>query len=363
MKNGQRSKGTPNTRRFRHSSVPAGERRLITRMMWWWLSLIVFVVALGLIFPSFVIVYAVTSGWDATGQYMGLVIAGAGQGFLLAVGQIIALRRGPLRVPILRWIVVTTTASALAWLLGLIPGSVLRPDWGNPSVLFGVIALILLVIVIVPIAQWTMLRPLVRDAWRWIIIASIAFSLAVGIFLSGLFLNRGATHVVTTMLTFSVMGWLGVLAYTLLTGLGVAWMAREAISPSGSPATTPRKQSAARATVKAVASRAGAKVAPAAKKVGAKVAPAAKKVGSRVVTVAKKVAAKASSVTKTSASAKTSNKVGSNTRSRVGGKTSAKTSTAVTNATTSATTQSSENTKKNPPLKTNTSSPKSTKKS
>lgn len=261
-------------------------------MMWWWLSLVVFVAAAGLVFPSFVIVYAVTSGWDATGQYIGLVVAGAIQGFLLGLGQVIALRRGPLRVPILRWILVTTVASAVSWLIGLVPGSIFRPDWTNPSVVFGMIAVILLVIVLVPISQWTLLRPVVRDAWRWIPIAAIAFAVAIGIFLSGLFLIHGATKVVTTMLTFSVMGWLGVVAYTLITGGGLAWMAREAVNPAGGRSETARKPSAARSKASAVAgkvkAKVGAKVSPAAKKVGSTAKSAAKKVGSKTVSTAKK---------------------------------------------------------------------------
>ena len=308
-------KRTPRTK------LPDGQRRVINRMMWWWLSLVVFVAAAGLVVPSIALVYAVTEGWDGSGQYTILVAAGAVQGLLLGLGQAIALRRGPMMIPFWRWVGVTTIATAVAWLVGLLPGSVFRPDWANPAVVVGMIAVILLVIAIVPGAQWTILNRFVFDAWRWIVVAAIAFGVGVGIFLCGLFVAKGNTKVVPTMLTFTFTGWMGIIAFTLITGLGMRWIAREALSPAQVKQRVPSTGKAAVVARKA-SSQVSAKVAPVAKKAAAGTKAAAAKVAAKAAPTVKKAgAAVRSTATRAGkATASTAKKAASRVTKKPGGK-------------------------------------------
>ena len=87
-------------------------RRTPARTLWWWLSIVVLASSGGFIPPAVAMAYSVTEGWDGGGQFVLLIVAGLFQGFALGIGEVIALRRGPVRVPVWRWIIVTTFASA-----------------------------------------------------------------------------------------------------------------------------------------------------------------------------------------------------------------------------------------------------------
>lgn len=272
-------------------------RRTPLRTFWWWLSLVVLAASAGFIPPAVVMAFAVTEGWDGLSQFMGLIAMGLLQGLVLSIGEVVALRRGPLRVPVGRWILVTTLAMGVAWIAALLPGSFGEPDWSNPLVLVGIIAAILVVILIVPTAQWLLLRSRGRDAWRWIVIMSISTTLGVGALLSGILLAEGKTTFVSTLLPFILTGWIGIVLFTVISGLGVYWIAREAYTEAEAQAILARRvANASKATkaTKAAAARVGKRVgaiaSPAIKKAASTVASAAKKAGSKTAAAAKKTA-------------------------------------------------------------------------
>jgi MFS family permease len=277
-------------------------RRTPLRSLWWWLSLVVVAASGGFIPPAIVMAYSVTEGWDGFRQFGLLVFAGLLQGFALGIGEAIALRRGPLRVPAGRWILVTTLAMGAAWLVALLPGSFGEPDWSNPFVLVGVIVAILVVILIVPTAQWLLLRSRGRDAWRWIIIMSISTTLGVGSLLTGILLAEGKTSFIGTLLPFILTGWVGILLFTIVSGLGVYWMAREAYTAAETSAVLARRAAnesrattAAKAAAARVSKRVGAAASPALRKVASRVTTAAKKAGSQTAVATKKTATRVKS--------------------------------------------------------------------
>jgi len=287
------------TRRKR-SAVSANKklaRRTPLRTLWWWLSLVVLATSAGFVPPAIAMAFAATEGWDGLRQFMALIATGLFQGLVLGIGEVVALRRGPLRVPAWRWIIVTTIAMGVAWVAALLPGSFGEPDWSNPIVLGGIIVAILMVILIVPIAQWLLLRSLGRDTWRWIVIMSISTTLGVGCLLSGILLAKGKTTFVGTLLPFILTGWVGILLFTVVSGLGVYWIAREAYTVAEAEAAQARRAAkASRATtaVKNAAARVGKRVgataSPAIKKMASKVAAVAKMAGSQTAATAKKTA-------------------------------------------------------------------------
>jgi len=277
-------------------------RRTPLRTFWWWLSLVVLAASAGFIPPAVVMAFAVTEGWDALRQFIGLVAMGLLQGFVLGIGEVIALRRGPLRVPVGRWILVTTLAMGAAWIAALLPGSFGELDWSNPVVLVGIIVAILVVILIVPIAQWLLLRSRGRDAWRWIVIMSISTTLGVGALLTGILLAEGKTSFISTLIPFVLTGWVGILLFTIVSGLGVYWMAREAYTAAETSAVLARRAAnesratiAAKSAVASVSKRVGASASPAFKKAASWVATAAKKAGSQTAVATKKAATRVKS--------------------------------------------------------------------
>ena len=302
-----RKKLSPRRTRTAASAKKKLARRTPLRTLWWWLSLVVLAASAGFIPPAVVMAFAVTEGWDGLRQFMGLIATGLFQGFLLGIGEVVALRRGPLRVPAGRWILVTTLAMGVAWVAALLPGSFGEPDWSNPFVLVGVIVAILVVILIVPIAQWLLLRSHGRDAWRWIVIMSISTTLGVGSLLTGILLAQGKTSFISTLLPFILTGWVGILLFTIVSGLGVYWMARGAYTAAETSAVLARRSAnesrarfAAKATVVSISKRVGATASPAIKKTANWVTTAAKKAGSKTAAAAKKVGSKKAAATKKS---------------------------------------------------------------
>lgn len=269
-------------------------RRTPLRTLWWWLSLVVLAASGGFIPPAIAMAYAVTEGWDGVSQFALLVGAGLVQGVVLGIGEVMALRRGPLRVPVGRWIVVTTLAMGVAWLVALLPGSFGQLDWSNPVALVAIIVAVLVVILIVPLAQWFILRSRVRDAWRWMLIMGVATALGAGALLSGIALAAGKTSFLSTLLPFILTGWVGVVLFTIVSGLGVYWIAREAFTVAETSAVLARRsanESRATTAAKRAAARVGAAASPAVKRVASKVSTAAKKAGSQTAAAAKKSAA------------------------------------------------------------------------
>ena len=272
-------------------------RRTPLRTLWWWLSFVVLAASGGFIPPAIAIAFSVTEGWEGVGEFSLLIAAGLVQGFILGIGEVIALRRGPLRVPVGRWIVVTTVAMGVAWIVALLPGSFGQLDWANPAMLVGMIVAVLVVILIVPVFQWLILRSRVADAWRWILVMCIATTLGVGALLLGILLAAGETTFIGTLAPFILTGWVGVVLFTVLSGLGVYWMAREAYTAAESAALRARRaanETKATAATKRAVARARATATPAVKKVASKVTAVAKKAGSKTLAAAKKAGSKTS---------------------------------------------------------------------
>ena len=280
-------------------------RRTPIRTLWWWLSLTVFTSSGGFLFPAIALAFSVTEGWTTQRQLTVVIAAGAVQGLLVGGGQVIALRRGPLRIPIIGWLIVTTLGFAFGWAVALVPGSVFRPAGQDISVIVGVIALVLLVILIVPIVQSLLLMRRVRDAWRWILIMGISAALGSGSFLYAIVLVQGKSTFIGTILPFIYMGWAGIMLYSLVSALGVFWMAREAYTDSETRALIARQRSNERKARRAIGTGivfVGTKTVPAlrtaARKVAGVVGAATKNTGPASSALARRVAARTSAVAK-----------------------------------------------------------------
>ncbi|CAB4890346.1 MAG: hypothetical protein F2808_01585 [Actinobacteria bacterium] len=301
------------------TSTPAGEkrpwsqlskaekkiaRRRPVRTLWWWLSLTVLTSSGGFLFPAVALAFSVTEGWKADAQFAVLAGAGAVQGLVVGIGQAIALRRGPIRIPVVRWIVITTIGFALSWTVALVPGSVFQPSWDNSTTIMGLIAVVLLVILIVPIAQSFLLTVRVRDAWRWILVMGISTALGTGSFIYAIVLVQGKSTFIGTALPFIYMGWVGIMLYSLVSALGVFWIAQEAYSDSETRALIARRHANERKAVRAVGTgvvfvsrKTSPTVRAATRKATAAVGATAKKIGPVARALAQKIGSRTSGLT------------------------------------------------------------------
>ena len=110
-----------------------------------------------------------------------LLTAGAVEGALLGVGQILAMRTLPLERALLRrWPVLTSLAAGVAWAIGLLPSTLSDLDWSNPVVWVAVGLLGLVLLATIPAAQLILLRRAVRRPWRWLPANIVGWLVGIG---------------------------------------------------------------------------------------------------------------------------------------------------------------------------------------
>jgi deazaflavin-dependent oxidoreductase (nitroreductase family) len=114
-----------------------------------------------------------------------LVLAGAVEGALLGWFQARVLRSVLPAFPVARWVGATAVAAAGAWAIGMGLGLMGERIAGLPvAVLVSVVAVAGLALLLsIGTAQWTVLRGLVPRAGRWVTGTSLAWLVALGVFL------------------------------------------------------------------------------------------------------------------------------------------------------------------------------------
>ena len=196
--------------------------------LFWWVIWVSLGTALGFILPSIATLVSVADGRDATGQFVLAVIGGALQGAILGFAQAFALRRTVAALPMLGWILVTTVGAILAWSFGMIPGSFLALASGTPLGIAELIVFGLLAVLVLPTAQWFILRGTklgkIGRVWRWIPITAVAWIAGIVWLLLASLLVQDSTDLVHLIALYTVAGLLMVLTVSFITGLGMRWM-------------------------------------------------------------------------------------------------------------------------------------------
>lgn len=120
-------------------------------------------------------VAAATGVWVAIMQpspvlaFAMLLGAGAVEGALLGVGQVLAMRTLPVSPSMLwRWPLVTGLGAVTAWSVGLVPSSLPDVNWSSPVTWLAAGPLSVVVLAAIPVAQLILLRRVVRRSWRWL---------------------------------------------------------------------------------------------------------------------------------------------------------------------------------------------------
>jgi hypothetical protein len=155
-----------------------------------------------------------------------LLAAGAIEGALLGIGQVLALRALPLRRSLLRrWPVLTSLAAVVAWLIGLLPSTLPGLNWSNPItwVAAGLLGLVLLATI--PAAQLILLRRAVRRPWRWLPANIAGWVVGIGWTLAVSPLVDTGTPIPQLLALYVVAGLLMALTIGMATGLcWVSWL-------------------------------------------------------------------------------------------------------------------------------------------
>ena len=152
-----------------------------------------------------------------------LLAAGAVEGALLGVGQVLAMRTLPLERSLLRrWPVLTSLAAVVAWSIGLLPSTVSGLDWSNPVVwvVAGLLGLVLLTTI--PAAQLVLLRPAVRRPWRWLPANIVGWLVGIGWTFAVSPLVDAETPIPQLVALYVLAGLL--MALTIAVATGMCWI-------------------------------------------------------------------------------------------------------------------------------------------
>jgi hypothetical protein len=155
--------------------------------------------------------------------FLMLLAAGAVEGALLGVGQVLALRALPIERSLLRrWPGLTGLAAVLAWSIGLLPSTLPGLGWLNP-VFWGAASLLgPVLLTTIPAAQLFLLRRMVRRPWRWLPANILGWLVGIGWTLAVSPLVDPSTPILRIFALYAGAGVL--MALTIATATGLCWV-------------------------------------------------------------------------------------------------------------------------------------------
>lgn len=185
----------------------------------------------GFLLPVGGFALAATLGLEGWAAWIVLVVAGAGEGALLGLGQSLALRESRAEVPVGRWVAATAAAASVAWSIGMLPPTLddlgTPLDFGSAAAWVAVAIGGLVLLATIPLAQWPVLRAAgVPRAWRWIPLNMAGW--AVGLlftFLPSPFIDE-STPPAVLVVQYALAGVLMALTVAVVTGWGLRRMTR-----------------------------------------------------------------------------------------------------------------------------------------
>jgi hypothetical protein len=196
-----------------------------------WSSFTLVMTAASFVPYSAIAMISVLDNWHGIVQYLGFALAGLLQGALIGFGQALSLRNTVIAVPGKQWVLVTALGAGAMWMIALIPGFFVTPDFGNIFVAIIAAIFLIAVLTVFPYVQTRVLRYRIRAAWRWIPITVASW--LVGALIFGLFtvLVRGEdTSLFLTIFVMTVGGTVALLAATVVQGYGLRRLSFDAIA-------------------------------------------------------------------------------------------------------------------------------------
>lgn len=160
--------------------------------------------------------------------YPTMAVAGGLQGLFIGAAQALALYRTVIAVPRAGWALLTMAGALVAWSLGMLPPTL--EALGDPldlterRTLLAAVVGALVLVTVVPLAQWLLLRRVLAGAWLWVVVEAVALVVAV-VALWGVSLAVDTSRPWDDLApTLALGGGAVALAFALVTGFGLMMM-------------------------------------------------------------------------------------------------------------------------------------------
>ncbi|CAB4575006.1 unannotated protein [freshwater metagenome] len=205
-----------------------------------WFSWNEIAIAAGFLFPSWMLVNAIISGWDPVWQFFAVVIGGAIQGFLTGFVQWALFARTAVVPPLIPWLAMMTGGTAIAWVVAQVPGFL--PAETDASLRIPLVAAGIAVALGIPlIAQWWVLRIPAKGAsqaaWKYSLIAYVGWLIGAAIMGGVLVILAEVTDIKVTVVLLVVGALVAVMCASAGTWLGATVMSGQT---RGRPSRTSR---------------------------------------------------------------------------------------------------------------------------
>lgn len=105
---------------------------------------------------------------------LAMIIAGIGEGIVLAFAQWVILKKYIKNINKKEWLFFTSIAAAIGWSIGMLPSQL-----GRGLSLPEIIILVPIFLLSIGFAQWLVLRHHIKNAWWWIVANAIAWPIGV----------------------------------------------------------------------------------------------------------------------------------------------------------------------------------------
>lgn len=205
-----------------------------------WFSWNEIAIAAGFLFPSWMLVNAIISGWDPVWQFFAVVIGGAIQGFLTGFVQWALFARTAVVPPLIPWLAMMTGGTSIAWVVAQVPGFL--PAETDASLRIPLVAAGIAVALGIPlIAQWWVLRIPAKGAsqaaWKYSLIAYVGWLIGAAIMGGVLVILAEVTDIKVTVVLLVVGALVAVMCASAGTWLGATVMSGQT---RGRPSRTSR---------------------------------------------------------------------------------------------------------------------------
>lgn len=197
-----------------------------------WTLLVTVGVALGLAAPVAAFVAAKRLDFPPWVAYPTVALGGALLGLCVGVAQAAALHRTVLAVPRAGWSLLTMAGALVAWSVGLFPATL--EALGEPleltdrPLLVATAAGAVVLVLIVPVAQWLLLRRVLAGAWLWILVEAVATIVAVAAVWGVSIVVDTSRPLADLAPILAAGGGAVAFAFALVTGFGLLMMAPRA---------------------------------------------------------------------------------------------------------------------------------------
>lgn len=197
-------------------------------------------IAAGFIFPSWMLVNAIISGWDPVWQFLIVVVGGAIQGFLTGFVQWALFARTGVVPPLLAWLAFMTGGTAIAWIVAQVPGFL--PAETDASIRLPLVTVgIALALGLPMVAQWWVLRTVAKRAWKYSLASYLGWLIGAAVMGGVLLVLADVTDIKVTVALLIIGALAAVMCASAGTWIGATVMSGQTIRRRSAKVATTKK--------------------------------------------------------------------------------------------------------------------------